>query len=269
MSVNFFRFSIAVLLIVFPSFVQAAANKANLLYSVVQILTLSDEGDAAIGSGSIIRNDGLTLTNAHVILDEDRENVKDSISICYTLSQFRLPRCTATAKVIAFDTEHDLALLLPDKKISGKGKISKQSFQEYWAKLGRKFEPISFKNKLKNALPSILDRITIWGYPSVGGSTITVTSGFVSGFSIIEQGNDQNVKFIKTDTAINPGNSGGAAFDKKFSFIGVPANAYPGQLGFIIPVKTAVEWMQSLDKKKVIDISTIESLKTYFKKSAK
>ena len=48
-------------------------------------------------------------------------------------------------------------------------------------------------------------RIRVLGYPPLGGGTITVTRGIVSGFD--EIGN------LKTDAEINPGNSGGAALD--------------------------------------------------------
>lgn len=255
---SFFLFS--------PGASAARIQKRDILSSVVQIITINATGDAAIGSGSTISSDGLVLTNYHVVTDKSTDEPATSISICYTISQFKLPRCISTAKVIATNKEFDLALILPNKKLNKDGSPTSTSFKEYWKKSGKKFFSIPFRNNKDFALPEILDRLTVWGYPSVGGSTITVTSGFVSGFDVIENGEDSLVKFIKTDTAINPGNSGGAAFDKKLSFIGIPSNAWPGQMGFIIPLQTVVEWFKALDAQKTIDIGTIDSMKTYLKK---
>ncbi|MBI2453674.1 trypsin-like peptidase domain-containing protein [Candidatus Peregrinibacteria bacterium] len=112
-------------------------------------------------------------------------------------------------------------------------------------------------------MPKILDRVTVWGYPNVGGGTVTVTSGFVSGFSVEEKKAGTFVKWVKTDTNINPGNSGGAVFNEHFLYAGIPSNSFLGQLGFFIPVQTAVEWLQDISKKKIIRLRDVTSLKTY------
>ncbi|MBI5413669.1 trypsin-like peptidase domain-containing protein [Candidatus Peregrinibacteria bacterium] len=264
--VFFFTLSVFSFFLFLPEASAARIQKRDILSSVVQIITINATGDAAIGSGSTINGDGLILTNHHVVTDKSTGELATGISICYTVSQFKLPRCIATAKVIATNKEFDLALIVPDKKLGKNGSPTSTSFKEYWKKSGKKFFSIPFRNGKNFALPEILDRITVWGYPSVGGSTITVTSGFVSGFNVVEEGEDSLVKFIKTDTAINPGNSGGAAFDKKLSFIGIPSNAWPGQMGFVIPLQTAVEWFKALDAQKIIDIGSIDSMGTYLEK---
>lgn len=234
--------------------------REELLFSVVQIVAVSEEGDAFLGSGSTIRSDGLLLTNYHVAVDEKTEEPYSSISLCYSISQYQAPKCLATGKVVASNKAFDLALVLPDKKIGKDGRPTKTGFQKFWKQTGRKFYTAPFKNTSRSKLPEILDPITAWGYPVLGGSTVTVTSGFVSGFGSLEEGKDALVRFIKTDTEISPGNSGGAAFNQSYAFIGVPTRAAPGQLGFVVPVQTIVEWFEELDSQGAIQMDSIESL---------
>ena len=62
---------------------------------------------------------------------------------------------------------------------------------------------------------NIGDKVTIFGYPAVGGNNITVTEGNISGFS----GND----FKVSSGVIDKGNSGGAAILNKYKCsLGIP-----------------------------------------------
>jgi len=65
------------------------------------------------------------------------------------------------------------------------------------------------------------DPLFVVGYPGIAGSTITFTSGIMSGWlgEDLEAGGKQ---WIKTDAKIARGNSGGAAFDENGYLIGVP-----------------------------------------------
>jgi S1-C subfamily serine protease len=94
------------------------------------------------------------------------------------------------------------------------------------------------------------EEVWVIGYPDVGGSTIHVTAGKVSGFSGEQGGAGRN--FIKTDAAITHGNSGGTAVDAEGMFIGVPTAfrvktedsgggtiATVGNVGLIRPVELA------------------------------
>ncbi|MBI2333421.1 MAG: trypsin-like peptidase domain-containing protein [Chloroflexi bacterium] len=67
------------------------------------------------------------------------------------------------------------------------------------------------------------DDINIFGFPAIGGNTITFTRGIVSGFSAEDQLGDR--AWIKTDTTISGGNSGGLAADGNGHIIGVPTIA--------------------------------------------
>lgn len=261
------------LLSLFPASVFAASPlslREELLSSVVQIVSMTEDGEVFIGSGTVIRDDGLILTNHHVVSDKGTGEYYPGITLCFTVSEFESPKCVATGKVLASTEQYDLGLVLPDKKIGKNGKPTKISFQKYWQQSGNTFYVAPFKNPFFSPLPHILDSITAWGYPALGGSTITVTSGLVSGFSSIETagneagaGEDSFIKFIKTDTQVSPGNSGGAAFNQYFSFIGVPSNAFPGELGFIVPVEAVVQWLQSLDDVGVLKLDSIQSMYSY------
>lgn len=68
-----------------------------------------------------------------------------------------------------------------------------------------------------NALDTkVTDELTIMGYPTAGGDTLTITNGIISGFE---------KHFIKTSAKINPGNSGGAAIHESGCYLGLPTSA--------------------------------------------
>jgi len=62
--------------------------------------------------------------------------------------------------------------------------------------------------------------VSIFGYPGIGGETITFTSGNVSGFSSAQ--GVQGRAWIKTDATVAGGNSGGTAVDSEGYLVGVP-----------------------------------------------
>jgi len=68
------------------------------------------------------------------------------------------------------------------------------------------------------------DPIAVLGYPTLGGNTITVTEGVISGFNGFR---------IKTSAKLEYGNSGGGAFLKKIGkscWFGIPTSVAQGEL---------------------------------------
>ncbi|WP_420622447.1 cell wall-binding repeat-containing protein [Candidatus Poriferisodalis sp.] len=70
------------------------------------------------------------------------------------------------------------------------------------------------------------EHITALGYPSIGGATMTLTTGRYSGITLLD-----GVTWIKTDTQIAPGNSGGPAFNEQRQLVGVASALVLAQTG--------------------------------------
>jgi putative serine protease PepD len=86
------------------------------------------------------------------------------------------------------------------------------------------------------------DQLAIVGFPGLGGETITLTRGTVSGFLADEAGRPRS--WIKTDAEINPGNSGGMAINENGELIGlltivISGREVTGKIGWIRPIKLA------------------------------
>lgn len=69
------------------------------------------------------------------------------------------------------------------------------------------------------------ERLSILGYPGVGGDTLTVTDGIVSGFELIG-----SARLIKTSAKIEHGNSGGVAIKNSGCIVGIPTYATSGDV---------------------------------------
>lgn len=158
----------------------------------------------SLGSGVIVSDDGLLVTNNHVIsgMTEMRVSLSD---------KRELP-----AKLVLTDKRTDLAIL----KI-GDGK--------------EKFPWLQFADS--DAL-AIGDLVLAVGNPFGVGQT--VTSGIVSALARTQVGVGDFQSFIQTDAAINPGNSGGALVDLDGRLIGVNTAIYSQTggsvgIGFAIP----------------------------------
>jgi len=88
---------------------------------------------------------------------------------------------------------------------------------------------------------SVNDAVMAIGYPSVGGSSVTITTGIVSG-KIDKYGK----QWIKTDAVISFGSSGGAALDQNNKVIGITSAGYSdllGSLGYIINISSLNKWI--------------------------
>jgi serine protease Do len=168
------------------------------------------------GSGFIIRNDGLIITNNHVV-----ENAKE---ITVTLTDKR----EFSAKVLGRDPKTDLAVL----KIEPKGELPA-------AKLGDSDEL------------QVGDWVMAIGNPF--GLSNSVTAGIVSakGRAI---GAGPYDDFIQTDAPINPGNSGGPLFNEQGEVVGINSAIFSQSggnigIGFAIPINLAKQLLPDLETK--------------------
>ena len=167
--------------------------------------TPQERQSTALGSGFIIDEKGIVVTNNHVIQDAE-----DIIVRVNGNKEFK-------ARVIGADPLSDIAVLQLETK--------------------EKFIPVKFGNSDK---ARIGDWVIAIGNPfGLGG---TVTSGIISARNR-SIGLSRYEDFIQTDASINSGNSGGPLFDMNGDVIGINT-AILGRsgsigIGFSIPSNSA------------------------------
>ncbi|PLX25059.1 hypothetical protein C0580_03385 [Candidatus Parcubacteria bacterium] len=182
------------------------------------------------GSGVIIDSSGTILTNYHVVTFEDefREGEYDTTyQVCLTDQIDEAPDCAYVAKLIAKDKDQDLALLKMEP-ISG---LSTKSS-------GFKYLQLSDTDD-----SDVNDEVIVMGFPSIGGETITITKGIVSG-----KEEKYNNKWIKTDAVFSFGSSGGAAINSDGKVMGIPSQShsdYAGSLGYLINSVSIKDWVDA------------------------
>ena len=156
--------------------------------SVVSIHTGTRDGDAA-GSGVVLSEDGLVLTNAHV--------VEGARTIEVDFADGR----TAEARLIGAVAENDVALI----KAEGLS------------------EPVTPAEIGSSADLQVGDDVVAIGNALNLGDEPSVTTGIVSalGRSIQSPTGDTLSDLIQTDAAINPGNSGGPLINAAGQVVGI------------------------------------------------
>jgi Do/DeqQ family serine protease len=163
-----------------------------------------DRVEQSLGSGSIVRADGVVLTNHHVI-----DNAQEIMVV--TADRREWP-----ATILLDDPRADLAVLKIDAK-------------------GEALPTIAIDAA---AQPQVGDLVLAIGDPFGVGQT--VTNGIVSALARSDVGISDYSFFIQTDASINPGNSGGPLVDMNGDLIGVNTAILSGSgssagIGFAIP----------------------------------
>jgi Do/DeqQ family serine protease len=177
----------------------------------------------SLGSGVIVRRDGLVVTSAHVIQGADE------IRIVLT------DRREFSARTMIVDDKADLAVLQMDG--------------------GAENLPALALEDSDNV--EVGDLVIAIGNPFGVGQT--VTSGIVSALARTEVAHNNLNYFIQTDAAINPGNSGGALVGMDGRLLGINAAIYSKSggnmgIGFAVPsnmVRAVVEAVEQ-GKKRVV-----------------
>jgi S1-C subfamily serine protease len=195
----------------------SSGTRANLISATVQIFGLfNDGGDLVpgyVGSGTILTPTGLILTNAHVASPASQgepESEPDALGVAIIVSEDKPAVPTYIAEVRAVDGFLDLAVIQITSSVNGAA-LDPNSLNLPFVQMGNSDNV------------HVGDDINIFGFPAIGGNTITFTKGTVSGFSSEDQLGDR--AWIKTDTTISGGNSGGLAADNNGHIIGVPTIA--------------------------------------------
>ncbi|MFI5381182.1 MAG: trypsin-like peptidase domain-containing protein [Tepidisphaerales bacterium] len=142
----------------------------------------ADEIVMSSGTGFIVTEDGLVLTNRHVV-------AKGKTFLIMLSGNVR-----KSAEVVAIDADQDLALL----RIKPDGKFPVVEFGD-------------------SALPKEGAACFVMGYPMLDrmGTNVKITQGIVSGVAPVDPAD------ILTDAKVNPGNSGGPLLDAHGQVMGI------------------------------------------------
>ena len=195
---------------------------ARVLPSVVSIRVVAAAGEGT-GSGFVIDDEGLILTNNHVVAAGGTEPADDIVVELANGSQ-------ATAEVVGTEPSYDIAVLRIDPAEAGAGLVAL---------------PFGDSDRVV-----VGEQVVAIGAPL--GLDSTVTTGIVSALNRpVSAGDAQQTAFInaiQTDAAINPGNSGGPLVNMRGEVVGVnsaiaqaPGGRTGGSigLGFSIPSNQA------------------------------
>lgn len=202
----------------------------NQINAEVQIVCTDGADKWFSGSGTIIDPKGIILTNRHVI----EGAYKNTCLIGFLESINQEPNFgpkdnlnLAEVKYYTTTDDMDAAVLYLDN--------STNKIYPYVDIYGSNSDILQFGDKLE-----------VIGYPSIGGSTITYTSGDFSGFGTAVDGT-QN--YIKATTQIEHGNSGGAAYNSSGQFIGIPTMVIAGELNslsYILSINSIKKWLSNI-----------------------
>lgn len=167
----------------------------------------------SLGTGFVIRTDGLILTNAHVVSKADVIKVK-----------FQDDHEEYEAKLIGSDIKSDVALI----KVKIKNKVHALDLGD--------------SSKLQ-----VGEWVAAFGNPY--GHSNTMTKGIISALER-DSGNLNLFPFIQTDASINPGNSGGPLVNMKGQVIGMNTaiDARAQGIGFSIPINNIKQLLPELEK---------------------
>ena len=181
--------------------------------------------EVGAGSGFVISDDGLILTNNHVV-----EGVNRIMVVTQDGKEYE-------AEVIGTDPTTEVALIRAEG-------------------IGLPALPLGNSEELR-----VGEQVVAVGNPINESLTGTVTVGYVSGVNREMDLNDTGitVPMIQTDAAINPGNSGGPLFNTKGEVIGITTmkTVYAGMsengsaiaaegIGYAVPINTAKEVSEHL-----------------------
>jgi putative serine protease PepD len=197
------------------------AVSAKVLPSVVQI-AFSGQAGSGTGSGVVLTQDGVILTNNHVVAE-----AADGGTLTVTFQDGR----TASATILGRDPGSDIAVI----RVEGvTGLVPVQLGSSADLKVGQQVvaigSPLGLSGTVTTGIVSALNR--------------PVVSGDGSG------SNQSVLNAIQTDAAVNPGNSGGALVDTQGRLVGINSaiatlGASEGSqsgsigLGFAIPIDQA------------------------------
>ena len=194
---------------------QASPAVVSITAQSINPYRLQGRVSQSLGSGFIIQEDGLILTNSHVVFGKQ--------SLVVTLDDGSI----VPARLVGADPIFDVAVIQIPKP--GKGTLPV-------LKLGDSSSLREGEDVIAIGNPLGLDQ--------------TVTRGIVSGLNRLLQDTPFSLQepLIQTDAPINPGNSGGPLLNRCGEVIGINAEIIPSaqNIGFAIPIDLAKALLPAL-----------------------
>ena len=205
---------------------------------VVFIIASDNSKTGTGGAGSIIRDDGLIITNAHILIN------KDSVRLLPNISVFLKPdKITGNpktdlgkryrGKVLEYNVQLDLALvMIQDAEV-----------------------PLPTVDFADSGTVITGDHVYVIGHPEQGGLW-SLTTGVISAF-MQNYGGVEGKDLFQTDAGINRGNSGGPLLNEEGNMIGINSliarTAEDGMtitdVNFSIKSNVAADWLHGLGYK--------------------
>lgn len=180
------------------------------------------------GTGTVIDPKGVVLTNRHVVEGATKCVIGFVHSVSETPNYYTNGQLNvAEVKYISSAEDLDASLLYLTNPTP-----PSQAYINIWA---------ADSSKLRFG-----DRLEVVGFPSIGGSTLTYSSGDFSGFGNSADGT-QN--YIKSNAIIAHGNSGGGAYTVGGSFAGVPTFVLPddiASISYLLSVNAVKSWLTGI-----------------------
>lgn len=190
--------------------------------SVVRLFCKADRysDDIQMGTGILYRTNRTdweykpyyVQTNLHVVAPSDGSQAECAIAI--------IPDYTDTSKYLLFESESyrfykdyiDLAMIQP-KVIADSSVKNRGTYEDLY-----KYASLDTDLPYCSETPEIGAHISVLGYPSIGGASLTVTDGIISGLETDQYG----IRFAKISAKIDHGNSGGIAITDSGCSAGIP-----------------------------------------------
>lgn len=180
-------------------------------------------GDRGMGAGTIVRADGLIVTNAHVVGGQrgrHGHNRAPAITVCLMDGR------EAPAKVVAVDAEHDLAALtvdLPD------------------------LTPLALGDHEELRAGSLVLALGFpWGVAGGATSGIVIDSVPTALTPATSGGDAASVPWLAASLHLRPGHSGGPMVNSRGQLVGINTMMSGPDVGVAIPVQLVARFVNSI-----------------------
>jgi S1-C subfamily serine protease len=169
------------------------SSDSDVVLSTAFVVSAAQEDYICVrGSGAVVGNGSYVITNEHVVSTEDLPPECGNLWVGFGDDPAAEPDSWFAAEVLWSDYDLDLAILSLEDL--GVGETRPLDIHYDQLKLG--------------------DEISVFGFPTKGGDTLTLTKGIISGFDNVEG-------YYKVSAVLNPGNSGGPVLDSRGRLVGI------------------------------------------------